>query len=106
LKFHHARIAEGIMLACDYDVHTIEIVKFLLLKRELQQNPETQLLEDVICLVFIEHYLADFAAQHEPEKVVDIVRKTMKKMTHRAIVATSSLNLSNDVKDILQKAAE
>lgn len=106
LKFHHARIAEGILLTCDYDLHTIEIVKFLLLKRELQQNPETQLLEDVICLVFIEYYLEDFAAQHEDDKVIDIVRKTMKKMTHRAIQSVGDLNLSERVKNLIQSAAE
>ena len=106
LKFHHARIAEGILLACDYDLHTIETVKFLLLKRELQQNPDTQLLEDVICLVFIEHYLEDFAAQHEHPKVVDIVKKTMKKMTQRAINSVGTLDLSEKVKNVIQAAAE
>ena len=105
LKSHHCNIAEGILLACEYDMHTIEIVKFLLMKRELQKNPETQLLEDVVCLVFIEYYLADFAAQHETEKVIDIVRKTMKKMTHRAIKSVGSLKLTNDVKALIEKAA-
>jgi hypothetical protein len=105
LKSHHCNIAEGILLTCEYDMHTIEIVKFLLMKRELQKNPETQLLEDVVCLVFIEYYLADFAAQHETEKVIDIVRKTMKKMTHRAIKSVGSLKLTDNVKALIEKAA-
>jgi hypothetical protein len=105
LKGHHAKIAEGILKECGYDNHTIEIVKFLLLKRELQQNPDTKLLEDVICLVFIEYYLEDFAAQHEDEKVIDIIRKTMKKMTNRAIEATGELRLSERVKGLIGKAA-
>ena len=106
LKFHHAKIAEDILLGCDYDLHTIEIVKFLLLKRELQQNPDTQLLEDVICLVFIEYYLGDFAAQHETVKVIDIVKKTMKKMSRRAIQSVGTLKLSDKVKHVIQAAAE
>jgi hypothetical protein len=105
LKFHHARIAEGILKDCGYDANTIEIVKFLLLKRELQQNPDTQLLEDVVCLVFIEYYLEDFAAQHEEEKVIDIIRKTMKKMTARAIQYTGELPMSERVKALIGKAA-
>jgi hypothetical protein len=105
LKFHHSKIAEEILQSCSYDLHTIEIVKFLLMKRELQQNPETQLLEDVVCLVFIEYYLEDFAAQHEEEKVIDIIRKTMKKMTNRAINAVGGLTLSDDVKALIGKAA-
>lgn len=104
-KFHHCEIAERILKECGYDMHTIEIVKFLLMKRELQKNPETQLLEDVVCLVFIEHYLDAFAAQHEEAKVIDIIRKTMKKMTHRAIKAVSTLNLTDRVKALLAEAA-
>lgn len=106
LKFHHAKIAEGILKDCGYDANTIEIVKFLLLKRELQQNPDTQLLEDVICLVFIEYYLEDFAAQHEEEKVIDIIRKTMKKMTPRAIQYTAELPMSERVKELIGEAAK
>jgi hypothetical protein len=105
LKFHHERIAEKILLENGYDKNTIDIVKFLLLKRELQKNPQTQLLEDVVCLVFIEFYLDAFAKQHEEEKVIDIIRKTMKKMTHRAIQHTNKLNLSDRVKVLLTKAA-
>jgi hypothetical protein len=106
LKFHHAKIAEGILKDCGYDSNTIEIVKFLLLKRELQKNPDTQLLEDVICLVFIEYYLEDFAAQHEEEKVIDIIQKTMKKMTPRAIQYTiEELPMSEKVKTLIGKAA-
>lgn len=104
-KLHHCEIAEPILKECGYDMHTIEIVKFLLMKRELQKNPETQLLEDVVCLVFIEYYLADFAAQHEEEKVIDIIRKTMKKMTHRAIKSVGQLKLSEKVNALIGKAA-
>lgn len=106
LKTHHATVAGDILQACGYDMNTIEIVKFLLLKRELQQNPDTQLLEDVICLVFIEFYLEDFAAQHDEAKVIDIIRKTMKKMTSRAIQYTvTELPMTDRVKTLIGKAA-
>ncbi len=71
------------------------MVKFLLMKKELNRNPETQLVEDVICLVFVEYYLQDFAAEkHDDEKVVDILKKTLVKMSSRAIdeVVTHSLS--------------
>ena len=51
LKLHHAKIAENILLSCEYDKATIDIVTFLLLKKELHKNPDTQLLEDIICLI-------------------------------------------------------
>ncbi|MDQ2656533.1 MAG: DUF4202 domain-containing protein [Bacteroidota bacterium] len=80
-KFHHARIAEKILRDCDYDSSMIDKVKFLLLKKELSTNVDSQLLEDVACLVFLEFYLADFAARHDEEKIFDILRKTMNKMS-------------------------
>ena len=83
-KLHHSRVAEKILLECGYGADVIERVKFLLLKKELFTNPDTQLLEDVACLVFVEFYLEAFAAKHEEEKVIDIVRKTLNKMSARA----------------------
>jgi len=93
LKFHHAKIADEILTACNYDTDIIEKVKFLLLKKELNKNADTQTLEDVICLVFIQYYLDEFAAKHEDEKVVDILRKTMKKMSGKAIEEVSRISI-------------
>ena len=70
---------------CGYENEIIEKVKFLLLKKELHKNADTQLLEDIICLVFVQYYLDEFAAKHDDEKVVDILRKTIKKMSPKAI---------------------
>jgi hypothetical protein len=105
LKFHHADIAEKILNECGYGQDTIESVKFLLLKKELQRNPETQLLEDVICLVFIEFYLEAFVQQHEEAKVIDILKKTLKKMTPRAIATAVEIPVSARVKELIGKAA-
>ena len=40
-----------------------------------------QTLEDVICLVFLQHYFADFQKQHSIEKAGPIIAKTWKKMS-------------------------
>ena len=104
LKRHHAGIAEGILKTCGYDDTTIELVKFLLLKKQLHVNPETQLLEDVVCLVFLEHYLEDFAARHDPDKVVDILRKTLKKMSPRAVREAPEALRSDRMRILLDEA--
>lgn len=104
LKQHHARIAGEILTACGYDSDTIDIVKFLIEKKQLYTNPDTQLLEDTICLVFVEYYLADFAARHPDEKVVDILRKTLKKMSPRAIKEAGALPMTKKVKQLLGQA--
>jgi hypothetical protein len=103
-KFHHTKIIEPILTEIGYDSGTIEKVKFLLLKKELATNPETQVLEDVVCLVFIEHYLEEFAAQHDDDKVADILRKTMKKMSPRCLAETSNLKVSERIQGLLLKA--
>jgi hypothetical protein len=104
LKRHHASIAERILKSCGYDEATIELVKFLLLKKQLHANPDTQLLEDVVCLVFLEHYLEDFASRHETDKVVDILRKTLKKMSPRAVREAQEVVPSDNIRALLEKA--
>lgn len=104
LKSHHAKLAEQILISCRYDEDTIEKVKALLLKKGLHSNPDTQALEDVICLVFIEYYLEDFVEKHDPQKVVDVLRKTLKKMSPRAIEEAGRIPVSDRIKILLQQA--
>ena len=105
LKFHHAKIAGDILTNCGYDKDTIDKVKFLLLKKELAKNADTQTLEDVICLVFIQYYLDEFASKHDDEKVIDILRKTMKKMSPHAIAEAGKINVSRKIQGLIQQAA-
>jgi hypothetical protein len=105
LKDHHAEIASRILAECGYGQAVIDKVRFLLLKKELHHNADTQLLEDVVCLVFIEFYLAEFAAKHDDKKVIDILKKTMKKMSPRAIALAGQLPLDPKTKSLLASAA-
>jgi hypothetical protein len=85
-KFH-AETAGRIMQEVGYDGAMVERVKTIVSKKGLKVNPETQLMEDVADLVFIEHYLTGFAAQHpeyDEEKWLQIIRKTWQKMSPRA----------------------
>ena len=79
----HGREAGEILRRVGYDEATIGRVAELLAKKRLKADPEAQLLEDVICLVFLEHYYTPFIAEHEDEKVVTILRRTWKKMSER-----------------------
>jgi hypothetical protein len=105
LSLYHTDIASRILTSCGYDNDTIEKVKFLLQKKQLNQHhPETQLLEDVVCLVFIEHYLHAFALQHEDEKVIDILKKTIRKMSTKALKEAGDIDMSEKVKKLVEKA--
>ena len=45
-------------------------------KERLKQDKDAQVLEDEACIVFLAHYLADFAEKHDSNKVVEILLKT------------------------------
>ena len=103
-KIRHAQIAEKIVSDCGYDTEIIEKVKTLVLKKELYTNPATQLLEDVACLVFIEFYLDEFASRHDDEKIVGILRKTLKKISPSGKRAIAGLKLSDKIRSLTERA--
>lgn len=83
----HAETAGELMRQAGYDEATIAQVMAAVGKQEIKSNPDTQLLEDVTSLVFIEHYMLGFAGQHaeySEQKWLDIIRKTWKKMSATA----------------------
>lgn len=83
----HAETAGGLLRQAGYDDAMIERVKAAVSKRGLKVNPETQLLEDVADLVFIEHYMLGFAGgkpDYDEEKWLGIIRKTWNKMSEAA----------------------
>jgi hypothetical protein len=56
-------------------------------KKNIKGNPDTQLLEDVTDLVFMEHYMLGFVSKHpdySEEKWLGIIRKTWNKMSDDA----------------------
>ncbi|MBL0074426.1 MAG: DUF4202 domain-containing protein [Rhodocyclaceae bacterium] len=85
-KFHADEAARLLRLV-QYDETTIDRVMQAIGKKGIKANADTQLLEDVSALVFIEHYLAAFVAtkpDYDVVKWLDIIRKTWKKMSMAA----------------------
>lgn len=93
LMDHHAALATEVMRRVGYGEETIARVTQLLRKQGLKRDAEVQTLEDVACLVFLEHYFDEFAAQHDDDKLVDILRKTWAKMSERGREAALALEL-------------
>jgi hypothetical protein len=87
----HADDAEAILRASGYGDDVVERVRALLVKKGLKLDTEVQLLEDGVCLSFLELELADFARKHEDAKVIDILRKTWAKMSSRGHAAALAL---------------
>lgn len=83
----HADTAGELMREAGYDDTLIAQVKKAVGKRGIKVNPDSQLLEDIANLVFIEHYMLAFA-QTKPEydeaKWIEIIRRTWNKMSKAA----------------------
>ncbi len=94
LRDFHAEIAAAMLRQAGYDDDTIARVCSLVKKQSLQLDEEAQTLEDVIVLVFLESYLEDFVRTHssyDEAKLIDILRKTLKKMSARGRKAALTL---------------
>ncbi|MBF0255458.1 MAG: DUF4202 domain-containing protein [Gammaproteobacteria bacterium] len=107
-KFH-ADTAGKLLAQAGYDNDFIEEVKKAVGKRGLKVNPNTQILEDVADLVFIEHYMLAFATKHpeySEEKWIEIVRKTWKKMSDAArnFALAGNIKLPEPLLPLIQKA--
>lgn len=100
----HAATAGEILADVGYDDATIRRVQGLIRKEQLKRDPEAQCLEDVVCLVFLENYFADFAQKHDEEKLIDILRKTWKKMSPDGHAAALGLALPAGAKELVEKA--
>lgn len=100
----HADTAAAILRDVGYDDATIRRVQSLLRKERLKRDPEVQCLEDVVCLVFLENYLADFARQHDDAKLLNILRKTWNKMSPRGHEAARTLRLPPEARRLLAEA--
>lgn len=104
LKKFHAKKTSEILLQVGYDQDTIETVSFLLQKKQLKRNKETQILEDVICLVFLEFYMEDFAKHNTEEKMISILQKTWKKMSNEGQQKALKTQLPPSIIPIVEKA--
>jgi hypothetical protein len=102
-KFH-AETAGNVLREVGYDAATIARVQSLIRKERLKADPEAQLLEDVICLVFLENYFAPFSERHDEQKLIGILRRTWAKMSPRGHEAALKLDMPPEKRAIVEKA--
>jgi len=100
----HASTTMAILHKVQYDAETVERVGSLLRKERLKADPDVQLLEDVICLVFLEYYLVDFASKHAEEKLLGVLRKTWRKMSETGHRAALALYMPVDLRAVVERA--
>jgi len=104
LAKYHAYVAAGIMGEAGYNEPEIEEVQRILLKKQLKTDPEVQVMENALCLVFLEFQFEDFSEKHDEAKIIRILQKTWGKMTGPGREAALSLNYSEKAMSLLKKA--
>ncbi|MGH7142523.1 MAG: DUF4202 domain-containing protein [Planctomycetota bacterium] len=105
LKKLHAQKAAAILQEVGYDAATIGRVETIVRKKNLAQDGEVQMMEDALCLFFLEEQFADLAAK-EGDKIVAIVQKTWAKMSPAGRAAALALPLNAAEKAIVEKALQ
>ena len=100
----HDDTAAAILRDVGYGDDVVARVGSLLRKERLKADPDVQLLEDVICLVFVEHYLAGFAPKHDEETLAGVLRKTWRKMSEEGRDAALALDLPADLRAFVERA--
>ena len=104
LKEFHAQKARKILMKVGYTEALIDSVCNLLKKKHLKRNQDTQTLEDVICLVFLEYYFEPFAEKHPLDKTTEILKKTWRKMSETGHEAALGLPFSEASLRLIKKA--
>jgi hypothetical protein len=104
LKKNHAEITDKILEEVGYDKDFRDRVSFLIKKKHIKKDEGSQIMEDVVCLVFMEHYFEEFAAKHKDEKIIDIVKKTWAKMSPEGHEAALKLPLSKHSETLIKEA--
>ena len=100
----HAEETAKLLEEAGYDAETIERVKAIIRKRNLKGDSEVQTHEDVLCLVFLSTQLDMLAADLETDKLIEVLAKSLNKMSEEGRQHALRLSLNNAQRGILARA--
>ena len=104
LKKFHAQKAGEILREAGYTEDFIRRVQDLNLKKNFPQDAECRVLEDALCLVFLERQFSDLAVKSSDDKMINALQKSWKKMTSAAQAEALKLQFGSREKELLEKA--
>ena len=106
LKQFHAEKSGAILRQMGYDDTTVRRVQELNLKKNFPADPEVRVLEDALCLVFLEFQFAPLAARSDEEKMINALRKSWAKMTEATRAEALKLPFGNHEKTLIAQALQ
>ncbi|KAB2916645.1 MAG: DUF4202 domain-containing protein [Hyphomicrobiaceae bacterium] len=104
---HHSEVVGDIMRAHRYSGGEIARVGALVKKMQIKKDRESQALENVVDVVFLEHYFDDFLAKYsayDDAKIIDILGKTLRKMSPKGHQAALALTLPDRTRRLVMAA--
>ena len=108
LGIFHAQTTKALMLTHGYSENDAEKTACIIRKEKLKSNQDSQTLEDVACLVFLQYYFDEFATKYieknNEAKVIRIVQLTWKKMSTKGHEIALSLDLPEHLTALVNKA--
>jgi hypothetical protein len=104
LKQFHSEKSSGILRELRFPESTIARVQVLNLKKDFPRDVESRVLEDALCLVFLQFQFADLAARTSEDKMVNALQKSWKKMTPAAREHALRLTYETREKALLDRA--
>ena len=104
LKQFHARKAGDILREVGYPEEVITRVQSLNLKKDFPHDAEGRILEDALCMVFLEHQFGDLANKTTGDKMINVLQKTWNKMTPAAHALALKLSYNPHARALLEKA--
>ena len=103
-RVRHAEEVATLLERAGYDPATVERVQAILRKERLARDPAVKVHEDALCLVFFETQAAAVGADLGEEKAIDVVRKTLRKMSPEGRQVASGLALPDGVHELVARA--
>lgn len=104
LKHFHARKAGEILRELGYPEEVITRVQNLNLKKDFPHDAEGRVLEDALCLVFLERQFSDLASKTAEDKMINVLQKSWGKMTPAAQALALTLSYGSNARALLDKA--
>ena len=104
LKKRQAELVTSICDDAGYPTETAQRVGALIRKEDLKQDEETQVLEDVACLVFLDDQFEAFEKEHDEDKIIKILQKTWGKMTEKGHELALQIPMSGRPQELIAKA--
>ncbi|TVY84358.1 hypothetical protein LSUE1_G000891 [Lachnellula suecica] len=104
LKKRQADLASAICVGCNFTEEEAEEVARAIRKEDLKKNEDSQILEDVACLVFLDDQFDAFEKEHDEAKIISILQKTWKKMSERGHELALQIPMTDTSKALVGKA--